>query len=81
VIVASREDVALLDVTAKPVVDVIIDGESRGQTPLRGLRLRPGQHAIVLANPDYQPYRRKLTLGPGQRRSLDVDLSWDGVHK
>jgi serine/threonine protein kinase len=75
------EDVALLDVTAKPTAEVSVDGEPRGQTPLRGLRLKPGAHAIVLSSPDYQPFRRKLTLNPGQRRSLDVDLSWEGVRK
>jgi serine/threonine protein kinase len=79
--VASSEDVALLDVTARPMVDVTIDGEPRGHTPLKGLRLRPGPHAIMLSSQDYQPFRRKLTLGAGQRRSLDVDLTWDGVRK
>ena len=67
--------------TARPRVEVLIDGETRGQTPLRRLRFRPGSHAIVLTHPDYQPFHRKLTLSSGQRRNLYVDLGWDGVRK
>jgi hypothetical protein len=78
---AIGEDSALLDITAKPSAAVTIDGESRGQTPIRGLRLKPGSHSIVLIHADFQPFRRKLTIGSGQRRAVDVDLAWEGVRK
>jgi hypothetical protein len=68
-------------VTAMPWADVYVDEQYQGQTPLQSFALSPGAHAIRLQHPDYQPYRRRVTIEPGQLSRLHVDLSIDAVRR
>jgi serine/threonine-protein kinase len=68
-------------VLVKPWADVTVDGQPVGQTPLRRLPLRPGPHSVVLSHPDFRPYQRRVTIGPGETVRLDVDLKSLGVRR
>jgi len=68
-------------VLAKPWANVMVDEKQVGQTPLRRLALRPGSHSIVLSHPDYQDYRRKVTIRSGEVVPLNVDLATEGVRR
>jgi serine/threonine-protein kinase len=68
-------------VVARPWADVSVDGVPRGQTPLARIPLAAGPHAILLTHPDYQPYRRRVTIRPGETFRLTVDLATDGVRR
>jgi hypothetical protein len=59
----------------------MVDERHVGQTPLRRLALRPGSHSIVLSHPDYQDYRRKVTIRSGEVVPLNVDLATEGVRR
>ena len=67
-----------LNIYVTPFADVSIDGEDRGQSPLR-IDLEPGKHQVVLTHRDYKPYPRWVTIVAGQTGRLSVDLTADGV--
>src|SRR5439155_1257781 len=52
-------------VLARPYANVTVDDRPQGQTPLARLALKPGPHSVVLSNPDYQDFRRKVTIRSG----------------
>jgi serine/threonine-protein kinase len=68
-------------VLAKPYANVTVDDRFKGQTPLARLTLKPGPHSVVLSNPDYQDFRRKVTIRSGEVLTLNVDLATDGVRR
>ena len=68
-------------VIAVPWAEVTVDGRPAGMTPMEKVSLAPGPHAVVLTHPDYQPFRRKVSIEAGQTRQLKVDFGQDGVRK
>jgi hypothetical protein len=55
--------------------EVIIDGEYWGSTPTTELtRLSAGTHAIVVKKVGCQPWERKITVAPGDDRTVSVEL-------
>ena len=77
----SLEPDGWLRVLAKPYANVTVDDRFRDQTPIARLPLRPGPHSVVLSHPEYQDYRRKVTIRPGEMLLLNVDLATDGVRR
>jgi serine/threonine protein kinase len=72
---------ALLAIGVRPWASVEIDGKPYGRTPLAGIAIEPGEHAVELVNPDYWPRRRRVVLYPGVTFRMDVDLPWEGVRR
>jgi hypothetical protein len=70
-----------LTVAVQPWADVSVDGTSVGQTPIGGLRLSAGAHDVLLSHPDYLPYRRRVTIRPGENLRLVVPLPSEGVRR
>jgi len=68
-------------VLATPYADVTVDEKPVGYTPLRRLALRPGPHSVVLSNPDYQDFRRKVTIRSGEVFKLNFDFTTEGVRR
>jgi serine/threonine-protein kinase len=65
-----------LDLNAVPWAHVRIDGADRGETPLLGLSLEPGEHVVQLTNEPLGVRRElRLTLKPGERREHVEDLT------
>jgi hypothetical protein len=62
--------------TSKPPdAEVIIDGEYWGATPTADLtRMAAGPHTIVVRKLGYQPWERKITLAPGDDRTISAEL-------
>jgi tetratricopeptide (TPR) repeat protein len=71
--------VGALEVDVRPGADVEVDGRAVGKSPVQGLQLDPGVHAVKLQSTDYWPLRRKVAIEAGKTARLDVDLSWEGV--
>jgi len=58
-----------------PDAEVKIDGEYWGHTPTADLpKLQAGSHTIVVKKLGYQPWERKITLAPGDDRTISADL-------
>lgn len=57
--------------------EVLIDGVSKGRTPLT-LDLLAGEHAIEVRKAPLGPHKSKLTLAPGLARSLEYRLTVAG---
>jgi serine/threonine protein kinase len=70
-----------LQLAVRPYADVIVDGSPLGTTPLKTLRLTVGAHSVRLVNPDYQPFKRTVTIRPGETMKLEVDFPLDGIPK
>ncbi len=63
-----------LTVTGEPAdAEVLIDGVSKGRTPL-SLEVLAGEHALEVRRPPLTPYATKLTLAPGLARSVSYQL-------
>jgi hypothetical protein len=62
--------------TSKPPdAEVVIDGEYWGVTPTADLtRMTAGPHTIVVKKLGYQPWERKITLAPGDDRTIGAEL-------
>jgi hypothetical protein len=58
-----------------------VDGVVIGDTPMKAFPLAAGSHDVVLTHPDYQPYRRRVTLRPGETFRLTVNFPTDGVRR
>jgi tRNA A-37 threonylcarbamoyl transferase component Bud32 len=70
------EEPAQLDLNATPWAHVRIDGQHRGETPLLGLVLPPGEHRIELTNEPLGLHRElTITLTPGQHLQRVEDLA------
>ena len=68
-------------VVVTPWADISVDGVPRGETPLKAFPLAPGPHAVLLTNPLYQPYRRRVIIRSGETFRLNVDLPHEGVRQ
>ncbi|MBI3182459.1 MAG: protein kinase [Myxococcales bacterium] len=69
-----REQPGRLSVTSEPPARVFIDDEPVGQTPLVGLKVDPGRHALELRLAGFQPAMRALRISPGKAESLHLKL-------
>jgi len=76
-----READGWLLVLARPYADVSVDEKRAGQTPLPRIALRPGPHSVVLSHPDYQDYRRKVMIRPGEVFRVNIDWATEGVRR
>ncbi|HZU27518.1 MAG TPA: PEGA domain-containing protein [Bryobacteraceae bacterium] len=55
--------------------EVDIDGEYWGTTPTEDLiRLPEGQHTIAIKKTGYETWDRKITLAPGDNRTIAAEL-------
>jgi serine/threonine protein kinase len=66
---------AYVSVNSDPWSYVIIDGTRIKTTPLRGHRIAPGRHQVVLQNPEAGLERRfEIEVDAGETKRLSVDL-------
>ena len=82
--VASRTEPTLeglLVLFITPWAEVLVDGESRGTTPFEPLKLTPGEHAVVLQHPSYEPLPKNVMIRAGKPTELEVDLSSEAFPK
>ncbi|HEU0005735.1 MAG TPA: PEGA domain-containing protein [Terriglobia bacterium] len=64
-----------LNLTTEPSgVTVLVDGQSRGETPLRLESLEAGQHTLSLTKEGYAPASQAFTVSSGQPSALSVQL-------
>jgi PEGA domain len=76
-----READGWLLVLARPWASVSVDDGPVVVTPLPRMALRPGPHSVVLSHPEYQDYRRKVTILPGEVFRLDFNWATEGVRR
>jgi hypothetical protein len=70
-----RSDPARLTVQSEPAgASVMVDGRSAGETPLTSLELSPGGHEIAISAAGHIQASKKITLEPGVRGLVSVDL-------
>ncbi len=70
-----------LIVLVEPWAAVAVDGTSYGTTPLQRIPLAAGKHTVLIENPRYRPFYRRVTIVGGQTTRLSVDLRVDAVPK
>lgn len=75
------EATGLLQIVVRPWAEVSVDGFQVGTTPFRPLKLAGGPHTVVFTHPDYKPFRRQVTVRPGETARLEVDLTWEAFRK
>jgi tetratricopeptide (TPR) repeat protein len=64
-----------LNLTTEPSsVTVLVDGQPRGETPLRLESLEAGQHTLSLTKEGYAPASQAFTVSSGQPSALSVQL-------
>jgi len=64
--------------TRVPDIEVSVDGEPVGKTPLpASLAFSPGPHSIELQRAGYLALRHSVTLDPGSEGELDFDMAVD----
>jgi formylglycine-generating enzyme required for sulfatase activity len=57
-------------------IEVTIDGESVGTTPLEPLELAPGEHVVVVSSDRFEPQSEEISIaGGGDIVSLRIELS------
>jgi hypothetical protein len=71
----------LLKIGVRPYAEVYVDGRPLGSTPMRPVRLATGTYVVRLSHPSYRPLMRKVTIRAGETKTLEVDLTLDGVPK
>jgi len=69
----------ILQLLVIPWAELVVDGQSQGRVSLTQVPLDPGDHSLRLEHPGYQPFRRKVSLLPGQTQRLIVDLAEEAV--
>ena len=55
-------------------IQVLIDGEKVGKTPLRDYALDPGNHEVLVTSPCHYDQGEKISIVARQKRSLEVTL-------
>ena len=69
-------EVMVLAVTSEPAgAEVLLDGQSVGQTPLRLEDPEPGAHDLVLRKRGYQDYAGSITVQPGGQTTVNETLA------
>ncbi len=70
-----RESAGSLSVHTRPEgAEVILDGQSRGNTPLEIGALRAGSYRIVLRKAGHEIFNRQLLIKSGEKTSIDAKL-------
>jgi TonB family protein len=73
--VRRRPTTGLADVTSTPVgAAVSIDGEAVGESPVKGFRLQPGEHAVEISREGYESFSGTVTVVAGKTASLEARL-------
>ncbi len=67
-----REALLLFESTPS-AVDVLVDGESRGQTPLE-VKIAPGEHVLSMMHPDFENWQERVQVEAGRRYPFKVSL-------
>jgi serine/threonine-protein kinase len=75
------ETTGLLQIVARPWAEVSVDGSQVGTTPFRPLKVAAGPHTVIFTHPDYKPFRRQVTVRPGETARLEVNLTWEAFRK
>ncbi len=70
---------AVADATADvlstpPGAAVSLDGRPAGQTPLSGLKLKPGRHQVALALEGHEPWSGTVDVGAGEKGRVEARL-------
>jgi hypothetical protein len=62
---------AYLDCKVNPWCEILMDGKSRGETPLQSpLRITPGKHHILLKNSEYAPVEYDIKIAQGETYTI-----------
>jgi PEGA domain len=64
----------LVSIASSPAVEIRLDGESIGQSPIANRSLRAGQHDIVASHPTLGERRVSVTVMAGTTLSVNLDL-------
>ncbi|HMF94143.1 MAG TPA: PEGA domain-containing protein, partial [Vicinamibacterales bacterium] len=65
----------LLNVNARPWADVLIDGETVGQTPLSNLSLAVGPHQVTFRHPQFGERTERIVVTARGMNRVAVDLN------
>jgi TonB family protein len=57
-----------------PGAKVAIDGRAVGETPLKGVRIRPGTHRVEISKAGHGTFRGSVTVSPGRTTTLSASL-------
>lgn len=63
---------ARLNVNSIPASTVVVDGRPAGQTPVMGLKVKPGPHTVVLIGPGGKREVRSTAVGAGKTATVAV---------
>ena len=64
-----------LDCKVFPWCEIYVDGKLKGQTPLQApVRLNPGEHQIMLKNPEFSPVEYKIKINQNQTYSMKYNF-------
>ena len=65
-----------LNINAIPrKVEVLVDGEKVGTTPLRDVKIKPGTHRFELKKKGYAPLRHSIDVNPAESLKMDYYLN------
>jgi len=56
-----------VNINASPWASIEVDGIDRGETPLAGVKLAPGDHLFRARMPDGRVIERTVRIGPDSR--------------
>jgi serine/threonine protein kinase len=65
----------------KPWAEVTIDGRVIGRVLPPRISLSPGPHIVILSHPDFEPFKRIVTIRAGEASALTVDLKDEAVRR
>ncbi len=65
----------------KPWAEVTIDGRGFGRAVPPKIYLSPGPHTVILSHPDFEPFKRLVTIRSGEASALTVDLKDEAVRR
>jgi TonB family protein len=73
--IRTRPTTGLADITSTPVgAAVSIDGKAVGESPVRGFRLQPGEHAVEISKKGYESFSGTVAVVAGETASLGARL-------
>jgi PEGA domain len=63
---------ARLNINSIPPSTVIVDGSPQGKTPVVGLEVKPGSHAVVFKHPELGTKSRSVSIVAGATKTVSV---------